>query len=155
MRRHPRATDRPRRTSRLGRLFGRSIVYDELARPRPTFGELALLWAEAHGVEAVSEPVERDVLPRMDDRPRGQALLAANGQDWSLVHGGRGGAVEVAVARNAYAHAAHLVDAKAEARLAAAGSARWTAGARVELQVTDVIEFRTRIWSLLRYGGFH
>ena len=85
----------------------------------------------------------------------GQALLAANGQSWAQVHGGLAGAVEVAVARNAYAHAAHVVDARAEARLATAGSARWTAGARVELELTDVIEFRARIRSLLRYGGFH
>lgn len=84
----------------------------------------------------------------------GQALLAANGQVWDQVHGGLAGAVEVAVARNAYAHAAHLVDAKAEARLAKAGSARWTAGSSVELQLADVIEFRVRIRSLLRYGGF-
>lgn len=38
------------------------IVYDEIARPRLTMGELATLWAEAHGVETVDEPVERDAL---------------------------------------------------------------------------------------------
>lgn len=38
------------------------IVYDEIARPRLTMGELATMWAEAHGVETVDEPVERDTL---------------------------------------------------------------------------------------------
>ncbi|NUU19046.1 hypothetical protein HP550_17495 [Cellulomonas humilata] len=109
---------------------------------------------------AVAEAAACDRL-RLDQRTAGgieewgQALLAANGRGWADVHGGRGGAVEVAVARNAYAHAAHLVDAKAEARLAKAGSVRWTAGSLVDLQLADVVEFRTRIRSLLRYGGFH
>lgn len=39
-----------------------SIVYDELARPRLTMGELALLWAEAHGAETKGEKVDRDQL---------------------------------------------------------------------------------------------
>lgn len=39
-----------------------SIVYDELVRPRLTFGDLARLWARAHGVETVDEPVDRDLL---------------------------------------------------------------------------------------------
>lgn len=39
-----------------------SIVYDELERPRLTLGELATLWAEAHGVETVDEPVNQKEL---------------------------------------------------------------------------------------------
>lgn len=39
-----------------------SIVYDELERPRLTMGELATLWAEAHGVETTATPVDRDAL---------------------------------------------------------------------------------------------
>lgn len=37
-----------------------AIVYDEIARPRLTFGQLAELWAAAHGAEIVAEPVDRD-----------------------------------------------------------------------------------------------
>ena len=37
-----------------------SIVYDEIARPRLSMGELATLWAQAHGAETVDEPVDRD-----------------------------------------------------------------------------------------------
>lgn len=36
------------------------IVRDELSRPRLTMGELAALWASAHGVDTVDEPVDRD-----------------------------------------------------------------------------------------------
>lgn len=39
-----------------------SIVYDELARPRLTFGELGALWAKAHKVTTVDEPVDREML---------------------------------------------------------------------------------------------
>lgn len=39
-----------------------SIVYDELERPRLTLGELATLWAKAHKVETVDEPVNQKEL---------------------------------------------------------------------------------------------
>ena len=39
-----------------------SIVYDEIVRPRLTFGDLARLWAEAHGAVTVDEPVDRDAV---------------------------------------------------------------------------------------------
>lgn len=38
------------------------VVRDELARPRMTMGELAELWAQAHGVETVEFPVNRDAV---------------------------------------------------------------------------------------------
>jgi hypothetical protein len=85
----------------------------------------------------------------------GRALLAQNGRSWVDVHGGLSGIVEVAVARNAFAHAAHTVDAKAAARLSLSGSTRWSNGDQLDLRAQDVIEFRARIRSLLRFGGFH
>jgi hypothetical protein len=42
-----------------------SIVYDELERPRLTLGELATLWAKAHGVETVDEPVNQKELAKL------------------------------------------------------------------------------------------
>lgn len=39
-----------------------SLVYDEIARPRLTMGQLALMWAKAHGVETSQTPVDRDEL---------------------------------------------------------------------------------------------
>lgn len=40
-----------------------TLVYDEVARPRLTLGELATLWADAHGVEtSKSTPVDREAL---------------------------------------------------------------------------------------------
>lgn len=84
----------------------------------------------------------------------GAKLLAANGRSWQDVHGGLPGIVEVAVARNAYAHASHVLDGKASARLVAAGSSRWVVGDRIDLDREAVVDFRVRIRSLLRYGGF-
>lgn len=42
-----------------------SIVYDELERPRLTLGELATLWAKAHGAETVDEPVNQKELLKL------------------------------------------------------------------------------------------
>ena len=39
-----------------------AIVYDELERPRMTLGELATLWAKAHGVATVDAPVNQKEL---------------------------------------------------------------------------------------------
>lgn len=39
-----------------------SIVYDELARPRFTFGDLAKAWASAHGAKTEKKPVDREAL---------------------------------------------------------------------------------------------
>jgi hypothetical protein len=39
-----------------------SLVYDEIARPRLTMGELASLYADAHGVAKVDEAVDRDLI---------------------------------------------------------------------------------------------
>lgn len=38
------------------------IVYDEIARPRLTLGDLAELWANAHGAVTVQEAADRDAL---------------------------------------------------------------------------------------------
>jgi ribosomal protein L12E/L44/L45/RPP1/RPP2 len=42
-----------------------SIVYDELERPRLTLGELATLWAKAHGAETVDGPVDQKELVKL------------------------------------------------------------------------------------------
>lgn len=44
-----------------------SIVYDEIARPRITYGELAELWADAHGAKTLAEPVEKSVIEALLD----------------------------------------------------------------------------------------
>lgn len=38
------------------------IVYDEIQRPRMTFGEFALLWAKAHDAETHEGDVDSDAL---------------------------------------------------------------------------------------------
>lgn len=42
-----------------------SIVYDELIRPRLTYGELAELWAEAHNMETTNDPVDIDLIDKL------------------------------------------------------------------------------------------
>jgi hypothetical protein len=42
-----------------------AIVYDELERPRLTLGELATLWAKAHGAETIDEPVDQKELLKL------------------------------------------------------------------------------------------
>jgi hypothetical protein len=38
------------------------VVRDELARPRLTMGQLAAMWANAHGAEITNDPADRDAL---------------------------------------------------------------------------------------------
>jgi hypothetical protein len=83
----------------------------------------------------------------------GARLLNANGRDWSDVKGGLAGAVEVAVARNAFAHGSRTLDVAARTRLLAAGAQTRPAGSHVTLAYTDLREFRARLLSLLNVGG--
>lgn len=39
-----------------------AVLYDEIVRPRLTVGELAELWAEAHDVETVNKPADKDAV---------------------------------------------------------------------------------------------
>jgi hypothetical protein len=75
----------------------------------------------------------------------GARLLSRNGRDWSDVKGGLAGPVEVAVARNAFAHGSRAVDASAQSRLLAAGARTRPPGARVKLTYAELREFRARL----------
>ena len=82
----------------------------------------------------------------------GARLLRLNGRDWSDVKGGLAGAVEVAVARNAFAHGARTIDASAQSRLLAAGARTRPPGSRVTLTYAEE-KFRARLLSLLNEDG--
>lgn len=83
----------------------------------------------------------------------GGRLLEANGCRWDAVAGGKGGAVEVAVVRNAVAHGVRTIDARASVRLNNAGVQGRRAGSPIALTYPDVREYRARLLSLLSAGG--
>jgi hypothetical protein len=83
----------------------------------------------------------------------GIKLLRAEGHDWRDVMDGLAGAVEVAVVRNAVAHATNQIDATDAKRLQAAGSTTRAAGSQVTLDYDGLQIYRARLRSLLRYGG--
>ena len=83
----------------------------------------------------------------------GTRLLAGNGRSWEDVRGDLGGAVEVAVVRNAFAHGNRVIDEHAEARLRKAGVTRHRTGSRIGLGYADLRGYRGRLVSLLRAGG--
>ena len=83
----------------------------------------------------------------------GTRLLTANDRGWKDVRGGLGGAVEVAVVRNAFAHGSRRLDEHAVARLRTAGVAQYSAGTRVGLGYPHLRGFRRRLVSLLEAGG--
>lgn len=83
----------------------------------------------------------------------GSQLLVANKRDWTDVLDGKAGAVELAVVRSAFAHGTRTVDASGEARLLAAGAPALSAGDRVTLTYREVIRYRDRLKSLLRFGS--
>jgi hypothetical protein len=79
----------------------------------------------------------------------GARLLNSNDRDWTDVDGGLGGAVEVAVARNAFAHGSRTIDAAARTRLFAVGARIRPIGSAVTLTYAELREFRSRLQSLL------
>ena len=83
----------------------------------------------------------------------GARLLNTNDRDWTDVDGGQGGAAEVAVARNAFAHGSRTIDAAARARLFAAGARVGPAGSAVTMTYAELREFRGRLQSLLNASG--
>jgi hypothetical protein len=83
----------------------------------------------------------------------GARLLAITGEDWNSLKGGLAGAVEVAVARNAYAHGARRLDETSARRLRAAGLTATTAGDPVILDYRKLKALRGRLRSLLGAGG--
>jgi hypothetical protein len=83
----------------------------------------------------------------------GARLLRSNDRDWSDVHGGLAGAVEVAVVRNAVAHGSRTIDSSASERLFKAGARMRPVGSTVTLPYTELKEFRARLLSLLNTAG--
>ena len=83
----------------------------------------------------------------------GHRLLDAERKSWSDLGGGLGGAVEVAVVRNAFAHGTQVIDTAAEDRLAAAGVTTLSAGTIVSLDYDRLQTYRDCLRHLLNLGG--
>ena len=82
----------------------------------------------------------------------GKRLLATTGATWESIKGGRAGAVEVAVVRNAYAHGGRRIDEHAAKRLEAVGMTSPTRGDLVALDYPTVRVFRGRLRALISLG---
>jgi len=80
----------------------------------------------------------------------GSQLLDLNSKSWRQVRGGRAGAVEVAVIRNAFAHGTRRIDGLGSRRLAVSGAPERHPGSPVSLAYEEVREYRDRLRSLLR-----
>jgi hypothetical protein len=83
----------------------------------------------------------------------GYRLLDGEGKSWADLRAGRGGAVEVAVVRNAFAHGSRTIDDFAEKRLAAAGVSNLPAGTAVSLSYDSLQTYRECLRHLLNLGG--
>lgn len=83
----------------------------------------------------------------------GGDLLAAAGSSWEQVDGGRAGAVEAAVARNAYAHGVRELDQLAAKRLRRGGAGEHQPGERIELGYKTLQRHRRTLRLLLTAGG--
>lgn len=83
----------------------------------------------------------------------GARLLATTGETWDSLKGGQAGAVEVAVARNAYAHGVRCIDHNSARRLRAAGLTDVKAGDPMVLDYRKLKALRGRVRSLLGAGG--
>ncbi len=84
----------------------------------------------------------------------GEKFLDSNGKSWSDVKGGKGGAAEVAIVRNAVAHGTRKMTSNAAKRLRnAKASTTARAGSRVTLTYQHLRGYRFRLESLLKAGG--
>jgi hypothetical protein len=83
----------------------------------------------------------------------GTRLLDARGEVWDNVKDHKGGAVEVAVARNLLAHGATTLDHPNVERLHSAGRMSWAIGDRMSVDYTVLDEYRARLRSLMRVAG--
>jgi hypothetical protein len=84
----------------------------------------------------------------------GQRLLKTTSASWAIVLDGKAGCVEVAILRNAVAHGRSKFDLGMRDRLAnAGGTPRWNIGERLTLDYDITTTCRSRLKSLLRYGG--
>jgi hypothetical protein len=108
-------------------------------------------YALAESAAAGRLATDRRSLGRIEEW--GARLLSTTDRDWTDVKGGLAGAVEVALARNAFAHGARSIDAAARARLLAAGGPVRPLGSVVTLTYAELRQFRGRLLSLLNVGG--
>lgn len=83
----------------------------------------------------------------------GTRLLATTGSTWGALKEGLGGAVEVAVVRNAYAHGGRRIDESAASRLRAVGRTSPARGDLIVLDYATVKVFRGRLRALMDRGG--
>lgn len=84
----------------------------------------------------------------------GATVLSAFGRDWSNVHDGKAGAVEVATVRNALAHGKRCVDTSMLNRVTAAGGTLpWPVGDPISLDMTLTGLYRNRLRSFARVLG--
>ncbi|TCO37263.1 hypothetical protein EV148_11074 [Dokdonella fugitiva] len=84
----------------------------------------------------------------------GTTLLSAFARDWTNVHGGKAGAVEVATVRNALAHGRKCVTTSMVNRVSAAGGALpWSVGDPITLDMALTSLYRNRLRSFARVVG--
>ena len=112
-----------------------------------------LIHSYAIAESAVAARIHADLRDLAGIEDWGTRLLAANGKTWDDVAGGRTGAVEVAVVRNACAHGTRCLDRGAVNRLRAAGAKHASEGDRIELDYQTLRKYRARLRDLLGAGG--
>lgn len=81
----------------------------------------------------------------------GTALLTLVNRDWTKVYSGRAGLLEVAIARNAFAHGSSHYSADDFARCTTIGhTPTWLADDAIKLGILDILELRYRLQCFLR-----
>lgn len=85
----------------------------------------------------------------------GEALLLQNNQSWESVHGGKGGLIEVAIARNLFSHGSRTISQSTIERYRNAKEiCPWKIGDSVKISYEIVEEYRSRIKSYMRVCKF-
>ena len=111
------------------------VTYDvDLDDHLETLADEEILWGSvlvhsfALTQAAAAEKLDLDMRVAAGIEDWGTRLLKANGKTWDAVKGGKRGAVEVAVVRNAVAHGTRTLNANAAERMLKAGANGSTQG---------------------------
>jgi hypothetical protein len=124
-------------TYRVGLTQHLAAVHDE-----ETLLASVLMHSYAFAEAAAAERLGEDAHAFKGIEDWGERLLATTGSTWECLSEGLAGAVEVAIVRNAYAHASSRIDGPAARRLCAAGTTHLKAGDNVSLDYRTLKVYR-------------
>jgi len=138
---------------RLSNYMGKTRRHLEATANEEVFLGSVLIHSYALAENAAAQWLGADQRTLCGIEDWGERLLASNGKTWKDVEGGKAGAVELAITRNAFAHGTREIEPWTASRLNSAGRQSRPAGYPVTLDYAQLKAYRKTLRSLLEAGG--